>query len=48
MRVSADHKGKEQMEKRISIAARGCIVANTLKDAVKRSINPVSFLSEYF
>ena len=38
MRVSADHNGKEQMEKLITVAERGCIVANTLKDAVKLSI----------
>ena len=41
MKVSADHNGKEQMEKLITLAERGCIVANTLKDAVKLSINLV-------
>jgi organic hydroperoxide reductase OsmC/OhrA len=29
------------MEKLITLAERGCIVANTLKDAVKLSINLV-------
>jgi len=39
MTVSADHDDKERMEKLITIAERGCIVANTFKDAVKLSIN---------
>ncbi len=39
MKVSADHNDKEQMEKLITIAERGCIVANTLKNSVKLSIN---------
>ncbi len=39
MKVSADHNDKEQMEKLIKIAERGCIVANTLKNSVKLSIN---------
>ena len=39
MKVSADHTDKEQMEKLITIAERGCIVANTLKESVKLSIN---------
>jgi len=39
MTISADHNDKEQMEKLITIAERGCIVANTLKNAVKLSIN---------
>ena len=38
MTVSADHNDKERMQKLITIAERGCIVANTLKDAVKLSI----------
>jgi len=41
MNISADHNDKEQMEKLITIAERGCIVANTLKEAVKLSINLV-------
>jgi putative redox protein len=41
MKISADHNDKEQMEKLITIAERGCIVANTLKDAVELSINLV-------
>ena len=39
MKISADYNDKEQMEKLITIAERGCIVANTLKDAVDLSIN---------
>jgi len=39
MTISADHQNKEQMEKLIKIAERGCIVANTLKKSVKLSIN---------
>jgi len=39
MNISADHDDKAQMEKLITIAERGCIVANTLKEAVKLSIN---------
>jgi len=39
MNVSADHSDKEQMEKLVTIAERGCIVANTLKEAVKLSIS---------
>jgi len=38
MTVSADHNDKEQLEKLVTIAERGCIVANTLKDSVKLSI----------
>ena len=41
MTVSADHNDKERMEKLIAIAERGCIVANTLKESVKLSINLV-------
>jgi putative redox protein len=36
--ISADHNDKEQMEKLITIAERGCIVANTLKKSVDLSI----------
>jgi putative redox protein len=39
MKISADYNDREQMEKLITIAERGCIVANTLKDAVDLSIN---------
>jgi putative redox protein len=39
MNISADHNDKEKMEKLITVAERGCIVANTLKSAVKLSIN---------
>ena len=35
MNISADHTDKEQMEKLVTIAERGCIVANTLKGSVK-------------
>ena len=38
MTVSAEHRDKAQMEKLVAIAERGCIVANTLKEAVKLSI----------
>jgi putative redox protein len=39
MKVGADHNDKAQMEKLITVAERGCIVANTLKNSVKLSIN---------
>jgi len=39
MNISADHNDKKQMEKLITVAERGCIVANTLKNSVKLSIN---------
>ena len=39
MKVSADHSDKEQMEKLITAAERGCIVANTLKNSVMLSIS---------
>ena len=39
MTISADYQNKDQMEKLIKIAERGCIVANTLKNSVKLSIN---------
>ena len=41
LKISADHNDKEQMEKLITIAGRGCIVANTLKKCVDLSINLV-------
>jgi len=36
--VSADYAASAEMEKLITIAERGCIVANTLKEAVKLKI----------
>ena len=39
MNVSADHSDSKQMQKLITVAERGCIVANTLKNSVKLSIN---------
>ena len=39
MNISADHSDIEQMKKLVTIAKRGCIVANTLKGAVMLSIN---------
>jgi putative redox protein len=36
--VSAEYAAREEMEKLITIAERGCIVANTLKEAVKLRI----------
>lgn len=39
MTIAADHSDREQMEKVVTIAKRGCIVANTLKDAVDLSIS---------
>ncbi len=38
MTTSADYRDKAPMEKLIAVAERGCIVANTLKDAVKLTI----------
>jgi len=38
MRVSADHDDREELEKLVVIAERGCIVANTVKKAVSLSI----------
>lgn len=34
MEIAADYDDKEAMEKLVSIAERGCIVANTLKKSV--------------
>jgi putative redox protein len=36
--VSAEYTDREDMEKLITIAERGCIVANTLKEAVELNI----------
>jgi putative redox protein len=38
MKITAGYSDKEQMEKLVTIAERGCIVANTLKDAVDLKI----------
>jgi len=38
MKVSAAHEDRELMEKLVTIAERGCIVANTLKQSVDLSI----------
>ena len=38
MKVSATHDDRESMEKLVTIAERGCIVANTLKSAVTLSL----------
>jgi putative redox protein len=38
MQVSAAHEDRELMEKLLTIAERGCIVANTLKKSVALSI----------
>ena len=38
MKIAADYHSKDQMEKLVTIAERGCIVANTLKDAVNLKI----------
>ena len=34
LHVTAEHQDKEQLDKLIVIAERGCIVANTVKDSV--------------
>jgi len=41
MNISADHNDRELMDKLVTIADRGCIVANTLKKSVDLSINLV-------
>lgn len=38
MKITADYIDKEQMQKLVTIAERGCIVANTLRDAVELTI----------
>ena len=38
MKISAGYSDKEAMEKLVTIAERGCIVANTLKNAVDLKI----------
>ncbi len=38
MEIAADYSDKEAMEKLVSIAERGCIVANTLKKSVDLKI----------
>jgi putative redox protein len=38
MQIRAEYDDGDQMQKLITIAEKGCIVANTLKDAVKLTI----------
>jgi putative redox protein len=38
VRITADYADKEEMQKLITIAERGCIVRNTLKEAVALTI----------
>lgn len=38
MRVSADCEPADQMQKLVTIAERGCIAANTLRDAVELTV----------
>ncbi len=38
MEIGADYADRAEMEKLVTIAERGCIVANTLKDAVALSL----------
>jgi putative redox protein len=38
MKITAAYRDREQMQKLVAIAERGCIVANTLKKAVDLSI----------
>lgn len=38
MRVSGDYDSREELEKLVVIAERGCIVANTVKDTLTLSI----------
>ena len=39
MKIAAIYSNKKEMEKLVTIAERGCIVANTLKDAVDLKID---------
>ena len=39
MTIQADYNDPELMQKMVTIAERGCIVANTLKDGVKLSFS---------
>ena len=39
MKIAADYSDKELMTKLVTIAERGCLVANTLKDAVNLSLS---------
>ena len=39
IRVSAQYDDRKQMEKLLIIAERGCIIVNTLKDAVELSVS---------
>ncbi len=38
VRVRADYKSEDEMHKLVAIAERGCLVTNTLKDAVALSV----------
>ena len=38
MQIRAEYDDEDQMQKLITIAERGCIVANTLKDCLKLTI----------
>ena len=38
MEVSGEGADRDQLEKLVTIAERGCIVANTLRDAVELSV----------
>jgi len=38
MKISSDHADRADMQKLVTIAERGCIVANTLKNAVDLTI----------
>ncbi len=39
IQVSADYQDRQEIEKLVVIAERGCIVANTIKDAVALTIS---------
>lgn len=41
LEISAEYADKAEMEKLVTIAERGCIVANTLKNAVDLSLTVV-------
>jgi organic hydroperoxide reductase OsmC/OhrA len=38
VRVNATYKDKDEMRKLLTIAERGCLVTNTLRDAVALSL----------
>ena len=39
MTISGNYPDRQTMEKLVTIAERGCIVANTIKDSVKLTFN---------